>query len=53
MRRFYREDYGSQMKKERTNKSLTKKYKGKTPLGSHRRSEEARTIVKTNRTTGR
>ena len=41
------------MKKEMTNKSLTKKQNVKTPHESHRRSEEARPIVKINRPTGR
>ena len=53
MHRLCREQRGTELKKEMTNKSLTKKQNVKTPHGSHRRSEEARPIVKINRPTGR
>jgi hypothetical protein len=41
------------MKKEMTNKSLTKKKNVKTHNGSHRCNKEARPIVKINRPTER
>jgi hypothetical protein len=51
--RLCREQRGTELKKEMTNKSLTKKQNVKTHHGSHRCSEEARPIVKINRPTGR